>query len=112
MNKNQAIGGVPELLHRHVLSVNDEARRSECLAEREARVEEPFRTNISGLGGNLACQFQVAHGDHTVGINPEALAVIPCRRSIIILASRSRRRRRRIVFRFCFTDSPGCRTTT
>ena len=111
VNKNQAIEAVPDLLHLRVLSVNDVARRSECLADSEARVEESFRTNISGFGGNQAYQVQLAHEDHTVDINPEALAVIPCRRSIM-LASRSRRRRRRIVSRFSFTDSPGYRTTT
>ena len=78
LNKNQAIGGVPVLLRRDVLSVHDEARRSEGLAESEARIVESFCMDVSGFRGNQGCQVQLAHGDHTVGINPEALPVIPC----------------------------------
>ena len=66
------------LLRRDVLSVHDEAHRSECRAESEARIVESFCMDISGLRGNQAFQVQLAHGDHTVGINPEALLIIPC----------------------------------
>ena len=85
--KNHTKGAVSMLLYRHVLSVNDKAHHSKRLGEWEARVEKSFRTGISGLSGKQAGQVQLAHRDHAVGINPEALAVIPWL-LIIIFGSR------------------------
>ncbi len=94
------------LLHRHVPSVNDKAHHSKRLGEWEARVEKSFCTGISVLSGKQAGQVQLAHRDHAVGINPEALAVIPWL-LIIIFGSRIFPFWQSIIFSFSVTESDG-----